>query len=82
MHIERTMAGRFTRPPTPRHGMKINRHTLRRCKPEDVRRLARSLRLRGIDGMSTRQIIGLLHWLFSRREKRARFDTPFPVVRT
>ena len=46
----------------------MKKSTLRKAKPEDVVRLAKYLKLR-IDGMSHRQIISLVCWLLSRREK-------------
>jgi len=52
--------------------MEIRRRHLKRARPEDVRRLARWLKVKNIDQMSDRQLISFLHWLFTRREKRAR----------
>lgn len=52
--------------------MEIHRRHLKKARPEDVRRLARWLKLRNIDEMSDRQLISLLHWLFTRREKKQR----------
>lgn len=52
--------------------MKIRRRTLMKSSPENVRRLAASLRVRHVEEMSHRQLCSFLHWLFTRREKRER----------
>lgn len=52
--------------------MQIRRRHLMKARPEDVRRLARWLNVRHIDTMSHRQLCSFLHWLFTRRERRAR----------
>jgi hypothetical protein len=52
--------------------VQIKRKQLRKARPENVRRLARWLRVRNLDEMSDRQVISFLHWLFTRREKRER----------
>lgn len=52
--------------------MEIRKRHLTRARPEDVRRLARWLKVRDIDTMSDRQLCRFLHWLFTRREKRER----------
>ena len=45
---------------------------MRRCPHDHVKRLARWLHLKHIDEMSHRQLVNLLHWLFTRRIKRER----------
>lgn len=52
--------------------MEIRKRHLMKARPEDVRRLARWLKVRNIDDMSHRQLCKFLHWLFTRRDKRAR----------
>lgn len=52
--------------------MQLRRRQLMKARPEDVRRLARWLSVRHIDTMSHKQLCRFLHWLFTRREKRAR----------
>lgn len=52
--------------------MRITKQMLLAAKPEAVKRLAHSLRLRGTDDMSHRHVCSLINWLFTRREKRAR----------
>ncbi len=52
--------------------MKVRKRHLMKARPEDVRRLARSLSIKHIDEMSHRQLCKLLHWLFTRQEKRER----------
>lgn len=55
--------------------MRITRQMLKAARPEAVKRLARALGLRHTDDMSHRQVCALIHWLLTRREKRARGDT-------
>lgn len=45
--------------------MKIMRRHLRKAKPENLLRLARSLKLR-VEGMSHRQIVSLVYWRITR----------------
>lgn len=52
--------------------MRITKRNLKKAAPENVRRLARWLRIRRIDEMSHGQLIRLLDWLFKRPEKRLR----------
>lgn len=52
--------------------MEIRKRHLMKARPEDVRRLATWLKMRNINDMSRRQLCSLLHWLFTRREKRMR----------
>ena len=42
----------------------------------NVRRLARSLRIRNLDDMSDKQVIRFIDWLLKRREKRERGMIP------
>ncbi len=49
---------------------RISKRQLRKAKPEDVRRLARWLKIKHIDTMSHRQLIRLLDWLFKRPAKK------------
>lgn len=51
---------------------RITKKQLRKASPENVRRLARWLRVRNIDVMSHGQLIRFLDWLFKRPQKRAR----------
>jgi len=50
----------------------MSKKSLRQAKPEDVRRLARWLKIKDIDKMSHRQLIRMLDWLFKRAEKKRR----------
>ena len=50
--------------------MRITKQTLKRSSPQNVRRLAKSLGLHITDKMSDGQVIRLVAWLLSRREKR------------
>jgi len=50
--------------------MRISTSILKKCKPENVRRLAKWLKVKHLDSMSHRQLCAFLGWLFSRREKR------------
>lgn len=43
----------------------IGRGTLKRCKLENLQRLARYLRL-DYQGMSVKQLAGLIHWRITR----------------
>lgn len=52
--------------------MRLSRGILRRCKPENVLRLARALGLKHLDTMSHKQVCSLIIWLITRREKRER----------
>ncbi len=54
----------------------LRKWQLKRAKPDDLKRLARWLRLRDIDEMSHRQLAKLVHWLLTRREKRERGFIP------
>jgi len=51
---------------------RLTKAELRSAKPENVRRLAKFLRLRGVDEMSDKQVIRLILWLLKRCEKRER----------
>lgn len=51
---------------------RISKRSLKKARPEDVRRFAKWLGLHDIDGMSDRQVVKLLDWYLKRREKRAR----------
>lgn len=55
--------------------MRITRQMLRAAKPENVRRLARFLKLRNTDDMSHRQLCSLVNWLLRRGEKKSRGTT-------
>lgn len=50
----------------------ITKKQLRKAAPENVRRLARWLRVRNIDTMSHGQLIRFLDWLFKRADKKMR----------
>jgi hypothetical protein len=49
----------------------MRKATLMKAKPENLKRLANFLKLK-TDGMSHRQIVKLVRWLLTRREKRIR----------
>lgn len=51
--------------------MKIRRKHLKRASPENLIRLAKSLRLR-IEGMSHKQIASLVYWRITRNEMNRR----------
>jgi hypothetical protein len=50
----------------------LRKWQLRQAKPDDLRRLARWLKLRNIDDMSQRQLVKLVYWLLTRKDKRER----------
>ena len=52
--------------------MMIKRRHLKGMRPEMLRRFAVWLGLRHIDGMSHRQLVSLVMWLLTRREKKLR----------
>jgi len=52
--------------------IRIEKRHLKRARPEALVRLARWLGLRRIEEMSHRQLSRLVHWLITRRDKRAR----------
>lgn len=47
-------------------------HTLKKCKPEAVRRLAKHLKLRKTDSMSIKQVIRLIIWRLHRNRQMYR----------
>jgi len=50
----------------------VARRHLKKARPENVRRLAKWLKVGRLDEMSDRQLVKFLDWLFKRPEKRAR----------
>lgn len=50
----------------------FSKETLRQVKPENLRRLARMLKVRDLDQMSDRQVVRFMRWLLTRAEKRRR----------
>lgn len=50
----------------------LRKWQLRRAQPDDLRRLARWLKLHNIDDMSHRQLVKLVYWLLTRKDKRER----------
>lgn len=50
----------------------IDKQDLKNAKPEDVRRLAKFMNVKGIDEMSDRQLIKFLTWYFKRPRMRLR----------
>ena len=51
---------------------RVTKRQLRKAAPENVRRLARWLRVRNMDTMSHGQLIRFLDWLFKRPDRKAR----------
>ena len=52
--------------------MTIQKKHMRKTDIKNVRRMAKYLRMRGIDEMSDGQVIRLMDWFFKRPEKKAR----------
>lgn len=50
----------------------VTKSQLREARPDDVKRLARFLKIKNIDTMSHGQLIRLLAWLFKRPLMRER----------
>lgn len=50
----------------------LSKKNLKKAKPDNIRRLARWLKLKNTEEMSIRQHISLLNWYFTRPEKRRR----------
>lgn len=50
----------------------IDKRDLRKAKPEDLRRLAKFIDVKGLDEMSDKQLIKFLAWYYKRPAMRQR----------
>ena len=50
----------------------IDKRDLRKAKPEDLRRLAKFIDVKGVEEMSDKQLIKFLAWYYKRPKMRMR----------